>query len=955
MAKTRAYLHETRRWHPLVAGVLLTAAVAAMVPVRGWLEPRFQDELLAKKRPPQTASEEITVVQIDDAALSRIQKWPWSWDKMAGVINTLTTLGARVIVLDIIYSEVPEPEVRRGTLTEYPTGEPLLPAEAVTGDQAGPLDAPYVRLEPLPILVQAIADSRRTVVPFFISTEPRIDHPLFVPLRDLLRHEPGLEAAEAARRLDADEDAVRRMMLTTRLRALELRLADGPPLDPDDGEAMAARFAELFPGHAYDAHEGFGAVFGEAARHADASRAVAEAAAVDCQCQADQLTGDPAVALRITPPVHELVPAAAGLGFANVFPDPDGIIRRVPLIVQRGRRVLPQLGLRAAMLAHGAAEFTLCRREGSMLEVGLPDGRAIGVPIGARGEMIINWARGPEGRSDPFRHLPISPLYEYALLKRSWHMYREALSRAASRLGGDDLVAELRAEFDAAAAAGKLELTELQGGLAFELYKAARSKRPEGTSPRQWRLLRDDESVLLGDRQGLMMPDDAPRIEADFARMIELADELRPAIEDRVCLVGMTATSAALDLKPTPLDKDSPGVLAHAAVIDNLLQQKFIRHAGPVAGLGAIFAVGLAVSLVAARLPAVRATLASVALLGGGYYALCWVLFTYRGTMMPLAGPWMAGLVSLLGVMTYRELTEGRDRRWITSVFKQYTSDTMVNELVANPDFLVLGGQRRDMTVYFSDIAGFTSLSERLDPARLVEFLQAYLGEMTDRLLEQGATLDKYEGDAVLAFFNAPIDQADHAERCLRAALAHLRALPQLDRALHEQGFLPEDYRLRVRIGISTGQIVVGNFGSARRFDYTVIGDSVNVGARLEGANRFFGTTVLLSGATRQQVSDGAFLMRRIGPVRFVGKGDAVDVYELLDPDAAGAAAGLQEYHAALEHFEAGRLREARDLMEHVLELRGDDGPTRACIERIDDLLQRGAEGPPGPWDMTAK
>jgi adenylate cyclase len=312
----------------------------------------------------------------------------------------------------------------------------------------------------------------------------------------------------------------------------------------------------------------------------------------------------------------------------------------------------------------------------------------------------------------------------------------------------------------------------------------------------------------------------------------------------------------------------------------------------------------------------------------------------------------------------------------------------MVDELVANPQFLVLGGERREMTVYFSDIAGFTGLSERLDPPTLVAFLQTYLEEMTDRLLEEGATLDKYEGDAIVAFFGAPVAVPDHAARCLRAALAHLRALPVLNERLKRARLLPEGAELKVRIGISTGQMVVGNFGSTRRFDYTVMGDAVNVGARLEGANRFFGTTVLLAGATRDQAlrsfSAGAtaapyaavpgaadrqhppvrgggtpggaeFLLRRIGPVRLAGKAEAVEVYELLDDAAANARAGLDLYEAALADFERGQIESARAKFQEVLKLRPADGPTLAYLARVDSLLRDGITSPPGPWDMTSK
>jgi adenylate cyclase len=520
---------------------------------------------------------------------------------------------------------------------------------------------------------------------------------------------------------------------------------------------------------------------------------------------------------------------------------------------------------------------------------------------------------------------------------------------AAERLLQEADRRTLAAELDQAERAGRLSVSDLQGGLAFELNKLAdrlrRAADADATEALAWS---GALSGLLQDAGGQV------GIERVVGQLATVAAQLRPHVAERVCLVGMTATSAALDQKPTPLERATPGVFAHAAIVQNLLDGRFVTEAGLPAIAALVVALGLAVTLAAARLPAVRATLAGLAIVAA-YTAAAWAMLRFRGLLLPVAGPWLGGAASLMAVMVYRELTEGRNRRWITGVFKQYTSDKLVDQLVANPELLVLGGQRRDMTVYFSDIAGFTTLSERLDPQQLVAFLQAYLEEMTDRLLEQGATLDKYEGDAVLAFFGAPLPQEDHARRCLAAAVAHLRALPRLDDRLHREGLLPADHPLRMRVGISSGPMVVGNFGSTRRFDYTVIGDAVNIGARLEGANRQFGTTVLVSDATRQLAGDGQFLLRRIGPIRVVGRAEPIVVHELLDGDAPGARDGLDDYAAALGEFESGWLHEARAGFESALAARPGDGPTRAYLDRIDALIRDGLSGAPGPWDLVTK
>jgi len=934
-------VRKTSRWKRFAAGIALTALVSALYllpEVHDVIEPRVQDVLLWQRRPAQPAAPEITVVEIDDGALGRIEKWPWSWDVLADVVDSLADLGARAIVLDITFTERPEEKLRRGSLAEYPDGTPW------------PGDAFRVRVDPLPMLVDAVRRSQRTVLTYSVVTGSLVDDPLYRSVEALLAESPALSAAEVAGRLGRPEADVARFFVTARERALEIFLSRRTPVAPDDEEAAAKVFAEVAPGldYAADMESPERKVFDDALSRVWAAARLAERGPIACDALVGP--GDLKEAQGATPPLADLTDAAAALGFANVVPDADGVVRRVPLLVAHDGKVYPQLGLAAALLALGGRCAPVRRTDDHRLEIVCGDGRVVRVPVGPRAQMTINWSRAREGRKDGYRHLPIRPIHEYSLLLKSQRVYEQAMTFAAELLLKPPARDAVLRELDETGRSGKGygEITDRQGDLAFQLLKFAGSPCPDAMSERRYQQARAYANFLqryLG--QG----------EEQFKRIAAQRDQLKAllddAVRDRLCFVGMTATGAALDFNPTPLERKYPGVFAHAAVADNLLRRSFASEPGGAVRLAMVLLVGLAVTLFAGWLPTVRATAASLAACAA-YYGLCLFAFARAGVLMPVAGPWAAGGVSLLGVMIYRELTEGRNRRWITGVFKQYTSDKMVNELVANPKFLVLGGQRRDMTVYFSDIAGFTGLSERLDPTQLVAFLQTYLEEMTDRLLEQGATLDKYEGDAILAFFGAPLAQSDHAARCLRAALAHLRALPRVDARLKAEGLMPDGRDLRIRIGLSSGAMVVGNFGSTRRFDYTVIGDAVNVGARLEGANRFFGTTVLLSGATRDLIGD-EFLLRRIGPVRFVGKDEAVDVYELLDDQAPDARAGLDDYAAGIEEFDGGWLNEARARFEAALEARPGDGPTQAYLARIDTLLRDGIHAATGPWDMTEK
>jgi class 3 adenylate cyclase len=983
MAQTR--VRQTPRWKRFAVGVALTAALSLvylLIPaVPDIREPRTQDRLLWQVRPPQVNAPEITIVEIDDGSLARVGKWPWHWRDLAGMIESLHALGARVIALDITFSEMPGAEP---------------PPEAQAGEKV-------VLTNPLEPLEAAVADSKSSVLTYTLFLTPQVPGALYERLEKILAAKPDLAADAAAAQLGVAPAEVEKIYLTALKRAVEMRLEAEPEelclaaAPPANDQKVASQLRlRIFP--ALQAKL--------AVREALSPRELtqqdifekslrfARRAAILNRRGTVPYTGDRRsevlpVAQRVDPPLAELTGVAAGLGFESVVPDDDGVIRRVPLVMRYGDNVYPHLALRAAMMALGRPQFEISATRPNRIEV-VHGADRFSILVGSKADLTVNWSSPRDGNPDGFRHLPISLIAQHFSLTEINRRYEEALTLAARlfpKVAGNRaaLVEQVRqAHRRAATGAGAVvaaSATTMSGGpgnvatntVATAPAPAAGLKDLEDRLAALDDQLARELTTLVG--SGLdKLP--AGVSKEDFARAVEqlnflrdlrddnrairhelaaLEVQLEPYLRDRVCLVGMTATSAALDLKPTPLARAYPGVDAHACVIDNILRRSFVTEAGWLNKLAMLLAVGLTVTLLAGAWPTIRATVAAVIVLAA-YYGLCLLLFWWAGLLMPVAGPALAGAIALLGVMIFRELTEGRERRWITDVFKQYTSDRMVDELVANPDFLVLGGQKRELTYYFSDIAGFTSISERLkdDPPRLVKFLNMYLEEMTDRLLEQDGTLDKYMGDAIIAHFGALAVMPDHAARCLRAALAHLRAMPLVDDQLRAAGLLPEGVHLRARIGVSTGSVTVGNFGSSRRFEYTAIGDPVNVGSRLEGANRYFGTTVLLSGETRRQVGE-EFLVRRIGPVRFVGKAEAIEVWQLLDGEVPDARSGLTLYDEALAEFEQGLFHEARDKFKKVLELRPDDGPTLAYLTRLDGLLRDDVHAPPGPWDMTSK
>ncbi|SMP41151.1 adenylate cyclase [Desulfonatronum zhilinae] len=352
------------------------------------------------------------------------------------------------------------------------------------------------------------------------------------------------------------------------------------------------------------------------------------------------------------------------------------------------------------------------------------------------------------------------------------------------------------------------------------------------------------------------------------------------------------------DLRPTPVSGVYPGVEIQATFLDNLLSGDFLRDLpGPVTVglvLGLCLLAGLALAVWRSPLAGALAYLALLAVPA----VLAWIAYL-NGWWAPLVvtevGVGMAGVLGLL----FNYATEGRQRRFIKNAFQQYLSPQVIEQLIADPSKLKLGGERKVLSIFFSDLQGFTTISENLDPEALTALLNDYLTAMTEIIHEEGGTVDKFEGDAIIAFWNAPLDVPDHAWRAVRAALRCQARLAELRPGFRER----TGHDLYMRIGINTGAAVVGNMGSHSRFDYSMLGDAVNLAARLEGVNKQFGTFSMISEATRLaalEQSGDATPMRELGRVAVVGRAEPVTVYEPLDEDFVRANASM------LERFDAG-------------------------------------------------
>ena len=357
-----------------------------------------------------------------------------------------------------------------------------------------------------------------------------------------------------------------------------------------------------------------------------------------------------------------------------------------------------------------------------------------------------------------------------------------------------------------------------------------------------------------------------------FYRLLDedLTDDLR----GKIVLLGATAADLH-DEKATPVSggTEMPGVEIQANVINMFLRGYSLVPLSLPLLLGWIFLATLLPALIFDRFKKAIALVSLNVLLGIGYIVAVILLFEH-GVSANLTHITLSWVLSSCALFTYRYTTTGRERRQLEEVFSKYVSRSVLDQILQDPRQVKLGGEEREVTVFFSDIRGFTTLSEKIPPQELVRILNRYFTVMTAHVLENGGVVDKFIGDAIMAFWGAPIDDPDQADRAVKTALAMRMSLSKLNEELRTAG----DPEIRIGVGIFTGKAVVGNVGSSDRFDYTVMGDTVNVASRLEGLNKEYKTDIIVGQTTKDKVR-ASVNFKSLGTANVKGRAEAISIY----------------------------------------------------------------------------
>ncbi len=484
---------------------------------------------------------------------------------------------------------------------------------------------------------------------------------------------------------------------------------------------------------------------------------------------------------------------------------------------------------------------------------------------------------------------------------------------------------------------------------------------PSGTFPTYdiWQVL-DDSSFTTND-------------EKDFGLQINYYYSLRDSnvFRNKIVLIGAEYPESG-DLKPIPFLKDPTdehsnlayGVEIHASAIETVLDQDFLRPVGQLADFLEMFLGAFLIAMTSFLFKSARHSrmvlvifLPLVVTAGVIYvsYQAAFILFVECRLVLKIIYPILSYSLTYVSVVVYQFVSERKAKTAIKSLFSRYVDPSVVNQLVGNPDLVRLGGQRRILSVLFSDIANFTSVSEKLSPEDLINHLNEYLSAMTEVVFENSGTLDKYIGDAIIAFWGAPLELKDHAYQACRAAMEMTRRLD----GLHSKWSADGKPILNFRIGINSGEMVVGNVGGRDRFDYTVIGDNVNLASRLESANKMYRSRILLSEYTYELVKERVFA-RELDLIVVKGKTKPVKIYELLSDQKDGISEDRRKvvelYCAGLSKYRSREWGAAAELFIKALDIDSSDYPSEMYLERS-KLYE--IEPPPPDWNgvfiMTTK
>ena len=669
----------------------------------------------------------------------------------------------------------------------------------------------------------------------------------------------------------------------------------------------------------------------------------------------------------ILPPIPSFARTAKGAGFTRAHVDRDGVRRRTDLVLEHNGFWYLQLSLAPLVHYLGDPVIELGKSKLILRYAVLPSGvtKNITIPLDANNRMLLDWPT--TSFEDSYTH------YSFAYLSRLEQAQAD-IERFVSILSfQENLYDFISLDVTLAEVPSILySIVDLLGEAYEERVKALEETSDDAFS--RYLTLRDEAWELLYRFRGLdfagkvyalgedlarSYPNNAEFVKSESEYLGALAEEilfslenfdairdkLKNALSGKFCVVGQT-DEGTTDIGMNPFHNEYVNVGTQGAVLDTILSESFIIWLSPWWSALFFIITPFLLILLTNMKPAIRSSLGFISAVVILLFAF--LLFRFSGVFFNPICP-VFSIVSAVVIREIFVLTEtDRERQFIRKAFSTYVSDDVVEEIIADPLKLQLGGTKRHMSALFTDIKGFSTISENLDPEQLVNLLNQYLTAMSDVILKEKGTIDKYEGDAIIAFFGAPLELQDHASRACFSALAIKKKELELNRLFLEKNLSPTP--LYTRIGINTGSMVAGNMGTMNKMNYTIMGNTVNLASRLEGANKQYGTSILTTKATLDETG-GLFLSRRLDKVRVVGINEPVQLYELLETrkEAEERQVEMARYfEMAIALFEKRDWETAAKFFNNALECSPGDEPSRKFIDRCDACRKN---PPDKDWD----
>ena len=703
------------------------------------------------------------------------------------------------------------------------------------------------------------------------------------------------------------------------------------------------------------------------------------------------------------PPLTMLREAARGFAYAQTVPDVDGARRRYPLVYQYEDVIFPSIALLMVcdFLKVPLPQVEVVPGDHVKLphaEVAADVYRDIEIPIDRYGNMNVNWA----GRWDEtFVHYPhiglrwaaerehkqelLDKLKELVAADPGLRRNPGQLPAALGKAGFPNLANNRNAVVAWMKASGVDQAIKQQPGLtAAQFWKERKVENPQQAQLDLFDQIKRNNRVagLLAQNPGTTdkelqaaLPDDSPLAIAQSAYYVRslLQDGQVPAsaqplfsypyivyegklltpadVRDKILFYGLTAPGTT-DLSVTPFQGSYPMVGIYPNVFNTILQEAFILRIPFWLNAVFIVALGLLMALVVPRLKVLRgaALILAIVLV---YTVISFFSFTHGGIWLEMIGPLLALVIGYLALTIYGYVIKEKEKEFVQGAFGHYLSPAVVDQIMENPDMVTqLGGEERVMSAFFSDIASFSTISECLSPVELVHFINGYLSEMCDIIEFYGGTIDKFEGDAIVAFFGAPVFYEDHAVRACMACIDQQEKLTELRERWQAQDELPPALRqlreqwesqgrtfTHVRMGLTAGPMVVGNMGSRSRSDYTMMGDTVNLAARFESGQKIYGTGIMINDEVYAQAKD-LVESRKLDLIQVVGKEAPVTAYEVLGRKGSLSpqkSETLELFNEGMAAYEAFEFERARGLFEQAQGCDPTDGPSALYVDRCEE------------------